>query len=32
VPLGRSADVASLEWREGEKLFDPNAVYDALKK
>ena len=32
VPLGSSADAASLEWRDGEKLFDPNAVYGAPKK
>ena len=32
VPLGRPADQAFLEWRDGEKLFDPNAVYGAPKK
>ena len=32
VPLGRPADAVSLEWRDGEKLFDPKAVYGAPKK
>jgi phosphoribosyl-AMP cyclohydrolase len=32
VPLGRSAEAVTLEWRDGEKLFDPNPIYGAPKK
>jgi phosphoribosyl-AMP cyclohydrolase len=32
VPLGGSVDTLSLDWRDGEKLFDPNAIYGAPKK
>ena len=32
IPIGGSAEGAGLEWRDKEKMFDPNAVYGETEK